>query len=373
MKYRDFGNTGIKISALGFGAMRLPEFEKDGKWYIDEEKAIAAFHRAFELGVNYVDTAYFYCHGNSEYTVGKALKGYRDKVSLSTKIPLGHVKESSDYFRILEEQMKKLDVDCIDFYHFHGIGIGAYKDIIQKFDLLNMASKAKQQGLIKHISFSFHDVPSAMKELVDTGAFESVLCQYNLLDRSNEEAISYAKAKGLGTIVMGPVGGGRLAHPSELFINKLGESAKSTPELAMRFVTSNPDICCALSGMSTIEMVEQNAAIASIEEPLSKEELNKIEQMLAETKELANLYCTGCSYCMPCPMEIKIPDVFQKMINHKVYKLTESAKADFKNFGTNPWFGAHPSKCIECGQCLEKCPQKINIPERLKEVIAELS
>ena len=265
-----------------------------------------------------------------------------------------------------------MDRDYIDFYHFHFLNNNRFTEIVLKYDLLEEAAKAKAEGLIKHISFSFHDKPEVMMKIIDTGVFETVLCQYNLLNRLNEETIAYAISKGLGTAVMGPVGGGRLAFPSELFRKKLGEKAKSTPELALRFVTANRNVCCALSGMSTVEMVEQNARVASLEEPLSDEELEKIDEMLQETKELEKLYCTGCGYCTPCPKGIKIPHVFQLLIYHKVYGLTDYAKQAFKKFG-DEHNGAHPADCVECGQCLKKCPQSINIPERLKEAVKELA
>ncbi len=373
MKYRKFGNTGVDISVLGFGAMRLPTCGEGEEWHVDEDKAIPMIHKAFDLGVNYIDTAHFYCKGESEIVVGKALKGYRDKVYLSTKIPTWDVKETSDYYRLLVEQLRKLDVDYIDFYHFHALNKKNFNDTVLKLKLIDEAEKAKSEGLIKHISFSFHDKAGVMKEIIDTGAFESVLCQYNLLDKSNEESIAYAARKGLGTVIMGPVGGGRLAYPSELFIDKIGESAKSSSELALRFVISNSNVSCALSGMGTIEMVRQNCEAASRDSKLADAERNSIDKMLAETKELANLYCTGCSYCIPCPKGIKIPDVFQTMIYHRVYKLTEYAREKYKEYGKLEHMGTSPEECVNCGKCLDKCPQKINIPVRLKEISRELS
>lgn len=372
MQYRKFGNTGVKISALGFGAMRLPEYEKDGEWFVKEEEAIAMIHKAFELGVNYIDTAYGYCHGNSEYVVGKALKGYREKVYLSTKMPTWKAKKEGDYRRLLEEQLKKLDTDYIDFYHFHALSRERWENIVVKFHLLKEAQAAKEEGLIKHISFSFHDTPEFLKELVDVGIFESVLCQYNLLDRSNEEAIAYAQQNGLGTVIMGPVGGGRLAAPSHILEKSIDAEVKSTPEVALRFVLGNPNVSCALSGMGSMKMVEENVRVASIEEPLSKQDWDKINAMLEETKKLADLYCTGCDYCMPCPEGVKIPRVFQLMNYHKVYGLTEYAKKEYAKFGKKEDAGQHPSVCIECGACEAKCPQKIKIREQLKETIEVL-
>lgn len=372
MQYRKFGNTGINISALGFGAMRLPEYEKEGQWFVDEEESVKVIHRAFELGVNYIDTAYGYCHGSSEYTVGKALKGYRDKVYLSTKMPTPSVQKEGDYTRFLEEQLRKLDVEYIDFYHFHGLNKDRWDNIVQKFNLMAEAERAKQQGLIKHISFSFHDKPEVMKELADTGLFETVLCQYNLLDRSNEEAIAHARQKGLGVIIMGPVGGGRLAAPSGIISEFMGGKAKSTPEVALRFVLGNENVCCALSGMNSLDMVEENARVASIEKPLDESDWQRINAMLDETKRLSELYCTGCDYCMPCPSNIRIPYIFRLMNYSRVYGLDEYARSQFAKLGETSSSGQSPSACVECGACETKCPQGIKIREQLKQTLKVL-
>jgi len=373
MQYRRFGNTGVMISALGFGAMRLPGQDKDGEFFVDEEKSIEMIHRAFDLGVNYIDTAYGYCGGKSEIVVGKALKGYRDKVYVSTKMPTWKVTRKEDYRKFLEEQLKKLDVDYIDFYHFHGLNKSRWEDVVLKYDLIDEAQKAKEEGLIKHISFSFHDKPEILIQLIDTGLFESLLCQYNLLDRANEEAIAHANKKGLGVVIMGPVGGGRLASPSEIIKKSLGDKAKSTPEVALRFVLANPNVSCALSGMSSIDMVEENARVASIEEPLSEEDKKRIDETFEENKKLAELYCTGCEYCLPCPRGIKIPRVFSIMNYHKVFGLTEYAKKEFAKVGKEENYGTSPMDCVECGACETKCPQNIKIREKLKETLAELS
>ena len=185
MQYRKFGNTGFEISALGFGAMRLPvaDVPLDGP-EPDLEPAVDLLCRGFEAGINYVDTAYFYLRGWSEIAVGRALKRnhWRDRVRLSTKLPLGELKCADDFWRILENQLRKLDTDHIDFYHFHGIGESALSGPIREFRLFEQAAKARDRGMIRHLSFSFHDRPAAMKTLIDTGEFSSVLFQYNLLD-----------------------------------------------------------------------------------------------------------------------------------------------------------------------------------------------
>lgn len=374
MLYHPFGKTGVKISALGFGAMRLPTRIINGQTVYDVEESLRIIHRAFELGVNYIDTALYYCGGDSEIIVGQALKGWRDKVYLSTKNPIEN-SSGDDWRRRLERSLTKLSTDAIDFYHMWGIGWETFeKEINVPGGPMEAAIKAKNEGLIKHISFSFHDKPENMIKLVDTGCFESVLCQYNLLDRANEEAIAYADEKGLGVVVMGPVAGGRLGTPSEAIQKLLPGKRLSSAEMAMRFVLTNPHVSCALSGMGSLQMVEENARVASDDTPLRPDELTRINASMEENKRMAELYCTGCNYCMPCPNEVNIPLNFQIMNYHRVYGLTQYAREQYKAIGTNDGMkGRNAEACIECGICEEKCPQKIEIRKQLKETAAALS
>lgn len=371
MQYRKFGNTGFSISALGFGCMRLPEIEhEDGTWEVDQEKTNEMLMRAFELGVNYFDTALYYCHKNSEIAIGKALKPIRDRVAISTKCPLDLVNEPADFEKILDQSLAKLDTDYVDFYHFWGIDRKEFEEKILALGLLEEAKKLKEKGKIRHISFSFHDTPEALKYIIDTAPeLESVLLQYNLLDRKNEEMISYARQKGLGVVVMGPVGGGRLAHPTEL-VQKLGGENMNTYELALRFVLGNPDVCCALSGMENPNMVEQNAAVASLTEPMSEEKWQQIGKQLEHLQKFSELYCTGCNYCQPCPQGIEIPKIFQAYTYHNVYGLHELAKTSWKKYQEKP--GITSDSCVECGLCEEKCPQKLEIRRLLKMAEAKL-
>jgi predicted aldo/keto reductase-like oxidoreductase len=373
MQYRKFGNTGAQISALGFGAMRLPQKEVDDKTVFDYDESIRIIHRAIELGVNYIDTAPSYCNSESEIIVGRALKGIRDKVFLSTKNPIEDA-SGEHYRQRLEDSLKKLDTDYIDFYHMWGISLDCYHQSIDVKDgPLEQAIRAKEEGLVKHLSFSFHDVPENLFKLIDTGVFETVLCQYNLLDRGNESAIEYAHKKGLGVVVMGPVGGGRLGPPSEVIQKLLPQRSASSAETALRFVISNPNVTCALSGMGNMQMVEENARIATNVSQLSEQEVESVKVALEQNKRLAELYCTGCNYCMPCPNGVNIPYNFQLMNYHKVYKLTDFAKEEYQKIGTVPWInGKKAEECIECGICEEKCPQKIKIREQLRETAAVL-
>jgi predicted aldo/keto reductase-like oxidoreductase len=378
MVYRNFGKTGIKISALGFGAMRLPSNSVDGKNVLDVEESVRIIHRAFELGVNYIDSAPYYCDGESEVIVGKALKAWRadkarERIYVSTKNPIENA-SGADWLKRLEKSLKKLDLDSIDFYHMWGINWTAWeKNIDVKDGPLGAALKAKEEGLIKHISFSFHDAAENLPKLIDTGAFETMLVQYNLLDRSNEAGIARAKEKGLGVVVMGPVGGGRLGAPSPTIQALLPGKASSSAEIAMRFVLSNPAVDCALSGMGSMAMVEENARIASNSAPLSAQEMARVNASMEENKKLEGLYCTGCNYCMPCPFGVDIPLNFRLMNYHRVYKITDYARGEYRQIGKVDWMKGKPAgDCTECGECEAKCPQKLEIRKQLKETAAVL-
>jgi predicted aldo/keto reductase-like oxidoreductase len=377
MRYTEFGKTGAKVSRLGMGCMRLPSYEKGGKTVFDEEKGIALMHRAIDLGVNYFDTAPYYCDSLSEVILGKALAGgKRETVFVSTKNPVENA-SGDDYEKRLEKSLKNLQTDHIDFYHFWGISLNDFTAKVLAADgPFVRAQKMKEQGVIKHISFSFHDRDAGDKEpdnLLEIlkrgeGVLETLLCQYNLLDRNKEPGIARAHEMGLGTVIMGPVGGGRLGAPSKVIQDLLPGKVKSSAELALRFVLSNKNINIALSGVSTIEQLEENAAVASNENPLSPSELEQIESMQRENERLAGLYCTGCKYCMPCPQGINIPEIFTMMNYHRVYHITAFAKQSYAQIGKFPWIQyENAAACIECGECEGKCPQSLPIREQLKE------
>jgi len=367
MLYRDYGKkSGEKISVLGFGCMRLPEKEIDGKWYIDEDKALPMLRRAYENGVNYFDSAPTYCNSNSEYAVGKALHDIRDKVFMTSKVSVTNFTDTGDYRRALENSLKKMDTEYLDFYHFWGITKEVFDEKIVKLGLLDEALKCKEEGLIRHISFSFHDKPDNAKYIIDQAPMmETMLIQYNIIDRSNEDAIAYAASKGLGVAAMGPVGGGRLALPTSL-TEKLGFKEDSYA-LALKFVMGNPNITCALSGMQDEDMLMKNIALASEDVIITPEQWEQIAQSVTQLQKFNELYCTGCRYCMPCPAGIQIPDLFSAYTHHNVYGLTETAKKRYEGYKKREG-NALPDACLDCGQCEAACPQHIAIREKLHMV-----
>ncbi|MBD3191873.1 MAG: aldo/keto reductase [Candidatus Heimdallarchaeota archaeon] len=378
MHYRKFGKTGIDVSVLGFGCMRLPT-EKPGESKIDEKEAIRIIRKGIDSGINYVDSAYSYHQGESEVVLGKALKdGYREKVTLATKLPVWHKEftEPEDFEKYLDEQLEKLDVECIDVFLLHALNEERWNEKVLKLNLFEHAKKAKEEGKIKHLGFSFHDKPEVLKKIIDSGEFEMMLVQYNILDTANEEMIHYAAEKGLGVAIMGPVGGGRLAgNPPEDMQEFLTEDRENFVDLALKFVWSNPNVSVALSGMGSEEMVDENIVLASSDQyTLTKEELQKVKTIGEKFNEKTEVICTNCKYCVPCPNEVNIPYIFRALIYYQVYGQEDYAKWMYGRLGQEKGPKGKPADgCIECGECEPKCPQEIPIIKQLKEAHEILS
>jgi len=359
MRYSLYGNTGKKISALGFGCMRLPM--KDGK--VVRGLSTPMLRRAVELGVNFFDTAIGYCNGDSQAALGDALEGIRDRVFISTKNHLRGV-SPSDWRRELERSLRLLKTDYIDLYNHHGMG---WDDFVMNFDpekggLTAEMLKVKEEGLVRHIGFSFHDAPENLKKICDTGYYESVILQYNLLDQANDEAMRYARSKGMAVTVMGPVGGGRLGLATEQIRELTGGAAESTVEAALRFVWSHPAVNVALSGMEDMRMLEENVAIENSSGPFSREQLDGLNGLVAARKKKSGLYCTACKYCIPaCGQGVQIPENLDLLNQAKIFGLGKAAR---ERYG---WLSGKAVACVNCGKCVPLCPQKIDIPARLRE------
>lgn len=370
MQYRQFGKLNVPVSALGFGLMRLPVIDNDNN-KIDEAEAIKMIRYAIDNGVNYIDTAWPYHGGNSEIVAGKALKdGYREKTFLATKLPTWLINEKEDMDKYLNEQLKKLQTDHIDFYLLHALDKNKWENM-KKVDALSWAEKKKQEGKIRYIGFSFHDEYPVFQEIVDYyDKWDFCQIQYNYMDidvQAGEKGLKYAASKGLGVVIMEPIRGGRLANPPKA-VQDIWDTAKvkRTPaEWALQWLWNQPEVSVVLSGMSTFEQLKENieSAKRSGINTLTKEELEIVSKVRNKYKELSPIACTGCNYCMPCPNGVNIPRNFELYNEAHMYNTYEANRRDYENLGD-----AKASSCIECGTCESVCPQHLTIIDYLKEV-----
>jgi hypothetical protein len=369
--------NGDQLSILGFGCMRLPMV--DGK--IDEGRAIAQIRYAIDNGVNYLDTAWPYHNGESEPLLGKALQdGYREKVKIATKLPTWMVKSREDMDTFLNAQLEKLGTDHIDYYLVHALS-GPSWESIEPLGIKDFLNQAKKDGRIVNPGFSFHGLSEDFQPIVD--AYPWVFCQiqYNLLDtdfQAGTKGLEYAASKDIGVVIMEPLRGGNLALPTPppaiADIWSLAETKRSPAEWAFRWVWSHPGVTVVLSGMNEEEQIQQNVDIASEAEPnsLTRDELQLARRVADTYRKLMPVGCTGCGYCLPCPAGVQIPscfDFFNKL--HLFGKKDDSSRLYNAIAGGVVLQRApgYASQCVECGECLEKCPQSLAIPEALKRVV----
>jgi predicted aldo/keto reductase-like oxidoreductase len=372
VQYRTFGKLDWKPSALGFGAMRLPTLDKDPA-KINEAEAIHLIRHAIDNGVNYVDTAYPYHGGQSEIVVGKALKdGYRERVHLATKMPVWLVKTADDFDRLLDEQLKKLDTDHIDFYLLHALGAERWQPI-RDMGVREWADKAIASGRISHIGFSFHDKYPAFEEIVN--AYDNwTFCQihYNFLEEEEQagtKGLELAGEKGLGVVIMGPLSGGLLSNQPPAPVQALWDSypVKRTPsDWALQWVWNHPQVSVALSGMTTMQQVVENLASANVSgaNSMSQEELDLVGRVSETYRSLRPIPCTDCKYCQPCPNGVKIPDIFSLYNTAHMF----NAPAHSRRWYAHSPLESRADQCLECGECESQCPQKIEIINWLPKV-----
>jgi predicted aldo/keto reductase-like oxidoreductase len=383
MQYREMKKIGVKVSVLSFGGMRLPHKNPRQGPGIDEKKTVKIIHRAVDLGINYIDTAYLYHFGASERIIGAALKdGYREKVYIADKLPLMIMRKPEDFERYLETQLKRLQTDTIDFYLFHGMNRSYLKKVID-FGLLDKMEAAKKKGLIKYTGFSFHDTLPVFKTVIDLYPWDVAQIQYNYLDigtQATSEGLRYADEKGIPVVIMEGLKGGRLANPPQDALKIIRNApVKKTPvEWAFQFLWNLKEVTTVLSGMNSVEMVEENCTYAERSRigGLTSDETRIIENLAAIYQKKILVDCTSCRYCMPCPSGVNIPENFasvnnangpaslqQWIITRRYHKLT-----------TKPQRVNHQepngaaSLCIKCGVCVPKCPQGIQIPIELEKV-----
>ena len=367
MQYRKFGKLDWQVSALGFGFMRLPTIDGDAG-HIDQEKATEMVRTAIDAGLNYVDTAYVYHNQTSETALGIALQdGYRDKVRIATKLPIWLVNESDDFDRMLDEELARLQTDHIDFYLMHSLNKSTWEKV-QKLGLLEKAEAAVKDGRIRDIGFSFHDKVEVFKQIVD-GYDNWTFCQiqYNYMDINHQagtEGLRYAADKGLAVVIMEPLRGGRLAAdlPAANPIWAQAKTQRTPADWALQWLWSQPEVSVVLSGMSTLEQVEQNLESADNSRIglLNKEELDLIGKVRETLSSLSPIGCTACEYCLPCPNGVNIPYLFHLYNRIAVFDDLEGTIMTYKTFVKEE---ERAENCIQCGECLSKCPQQLPISD----------
>ncbi len=374
MQYRSFPNdAGRKISALGFGCMRLPTIGRKAK-DIDRPLAREMIRRAIDQGVNYIDTAWPYHGGESEKFLADVLsEGYRERVYLATKLPSWQIKKEEDFDRILNKQLEKLNTEYIDYYLIHALNRDFWVKL-RELGLFAFIDRALEDGRIRHIGFSFHDKLDVFREIVNGYPWEFCQIQYNYIDiehQAGTAGLAYAYAKGMGIVVMEPLRGGSLTQtvPQDVAaLLKAVESERTPADWALSWVWNDPRVTVVLSGMSTMGQVEENLEIAGRAEAdsLTARELQCIDEVRRRYFERVQVPCTTCGYCMPCPHEVDIPNAFRFFNDAHMFDDIEGKRDAYTRFFSER--GA--DRCIACGECLPKCPQQIAIPDELDRVKA---
>jgi uncharacterized protein len=363
-------NADQYLSILGFGCMRLPQTKE---CRIDEEKATEMVHYAVRKGINYFDTAYVYHNGESESFLGRALSGeYREKVNIATKLPVWAVEKREDMDRYLDEQMKRLRTDHIDFYLLHGLMKSTWHHITE-LNVTEFLDQAISDGRIRYAGFSFHDTVSIFRNITDGYDWTFCQIQYNYMDeeyQAGTEGLRYASAKGLDIMVMEPLRGGTLTKQIGLSEKVWAESmfSRTPAEWGLRWVWNHPEVTVVLSGMSTMQQLKENIRYATNGKPgnLSAGDLAVYERIKGMYRERMKIPCTRCGYCMPCPGGIAIPDCFSMYNDAFIYDDVGNARLVYEVFTS---FGGAASQCQDCGVCESLCPQHLPIRKHLKQVV----
>lgn len=379
MQYRKFGKLDWKVSALGFGAMRLPVLDNDsGK--INKPLATQMIRYAIDQGVNYIDTAYSYHNGESERFLAGVLKdGYREKIKLATKMPSWSVKTETDLDRIFEDQLKKLDVEYIDFYLLHGLNKG-YWENYQKLDVISWAEKKMAEGLFHHLCFSFHDQYPVFESIVNGyDHWTMAQIQYNYMDvneQAGRKGLQLAADRGLAVVVMEPLRGGRLAqNPAPKSVEAVWSKSEYdwTPAAwGLQWIWNQPEVSVVLSGMTAMEQVRENIETASLSGigKLRVKDLALIDEVREAYGALAPIPCTQCEYCLPCPNGVAIPRIFAIYNEAVMYDEYGGATWAYHNQIAPDSRADH---CVECGECESACPQGIKIIDWLAKVHEKLT
>ena len=354
---------GCEISRLGYGGMRFP---KNGD-EVDVEEAVKLLRKAYDMGVNYFDTAVVYHKGESEKIFGKAFEIYdRSSYYLADKMSIWVCKDEQEMKDLFERQLKTLKTDYIDFYLVHSLNRNHYQKV-KEFHCVEFLQEMKRQGKIKHLGFSFHDTYPVFTQILDDYDWDFVQIQLNYLDWQNqgaEQLYRELEKRNLPCMVMEPVRGGYLATLDEQRAKPFLEMEpnRSIASWAIRWVESLPQVTVVLSGMSDMAQLEDNVAMMTNFEPMNEKELEAVSKVVEEIRKVNDIPCTGCRYCMDCPMGVDIPEIFAIYSRLKIFGKDKSFVEDYKEVMEN---GNGAEHCIGCQQCMNHCPQSIEIPDKL--------
>lgn len=360
---------GKEISRMGYGGMRFP---KNGD-EVDVDAAVQLLRKAYEMGINYFDTAMVYHKGESEKIFGKAFEPYpRDSYLIADKMSIWLCSDEEDMKARFYNQLKTLKTDYIDFYLVHSLNRNHYKKV-KDLHCVEFLQQMKQEGKIKHLGFSFHDTYQVFTQILNDYTWDFVQIQLNYLDWHNqgaEQLYRELERRNLPVMVMEPVRGGYLAtidsERAKPFLEL--EPQRSIASWAIRWVESLPQVAVVLSGMSDLQQLEDNVATMTHFEPMNEQELAAIDRVVEEIRKVNEIPCTGCRYCMDCPMGVDIPEIFSIYSQYKIFGKEKAFVQDYEEVVEH---GNGAEHCVRCMACTTKCPQMIAIPDKL-EMIAKL-
>lgn len=363
MKMSKLDKLNLSLSKLGFGAMRLPK--KDG--VIDQDHVNKMVKYAFDNGINYYDTAYVYDDGGSEIALGNALKQLnREDFFLADKLPYWKADSKESLDKIFNTTLERLQTDYIDFYLMHSLDRDAYEKMI-RYDGINWAIQKKKEGKIKYLGFSIHDDYDFLLDVLKEYDWDFAQIQFNYLDLEDnpgEKGYNELVKRNIPIIIMEPLKGGLLSDIPDNIAAPFRELGNSNVSFAFRWLAEKEGIVTILSGMSNMKQLEENIEVFKDIEPLTEDEHKAILKVEENIKALQKVKCTGCRYCMPCPLGVEIPDIFKAWNTKSMHNSSNWISGTFINYKS-------AAKCVACGKCLSLCPQHIQIPEMLQKVIAE--
>ena len=377
MIYNTLGKTGLEVSRLGFGCMRLPT--KANNADIDTDEASKMLRYGIENGINLIDTAYPYHsegldgNGESEKFIGEFLSenSLRDEIILQTKSPSWLMESHEDFNHYLDIQLEKLKTDYIDIYLLHSLTVPDWNRV-RDLNVLDFLDDALSSGKIKHVGFSSHIEVDNMIEIIDEyPKWEVAMTQMNYLDEYYQSGImglDYLRQVNMGSMIMEPLRGGRLVQniPDEIQnLWNMAETKRTPVEWALQYLWNRDDVDCVLSGMTSFSQVKENIEIASRMDTISENDQELIREVARTYRTFLGNRCTRCGYCMPCPHGV---DIINCLTEYNIAHMMGNPKASAMQYFSLIDEDSRADSCVYCGECIPFCTQMLNIPEELEKV-----